>query len=123
MEEGRTDFSIKYSMFTVEILWTHPRVAFFPAEAVSFLILGLAFGLDPSEIFSEFVVSTVVVAVTLGFTEGGITGTGRCGGGGAALPPRPFISLQWDELNSSPPNKQTLGRMNPRLHASNPSRG
>ena len=92
------------SVFRAEILWTHPRVVFFPAEAVSFLILGLAFGLDPSEIFSEFVVSTVVVAVTLGFTEGGITGTGRCGGGGAALP-RPFISLHLDELNSSPPNK------------------
>ena len=105
------------SMFRVEILSTHPRVAFFPAEAVSFLILGLAFGLDPSERSSEFVISTVV-AVTLGFTEGGITGTGRCGGGGAALL-RPFISLHLDELNSSPPNTGE----NPKLHTSNPSRG
>ena len=51
---------------------------------MSFLFLGLAFGFDPSEdSFSENdVVSTA--AVNLGLTEGGITGTGRCGGGGAA---------------------------------------
>ena len=65
----------------------------FAIGAVSFLFLGLAFGFDPSGgSFSENdVVSTA--AVNLGLTEGGITGTGRCGGGGAALLRTTFISL------------------------------
>ena len=67
---------------------------------MSFLFLGLAFGFDPSGgSFSENdVVSTA--AVNLGLTEGGITGTGRCGGGGAALLRTTFISLHLDELST-----------------------
>ena len=82
---------------------------------MSFLSLGFAFGFDPSENFSGVVVST---AITLGFTEGGITGTGRCGGGGAALL-RPFISLHLDKLNLSIPNNTEA---NAGLNASNSSR-
>ena len=72
---------------------------------MSFLFRGLAFGFESSD--GSFSVNDVVstAAVNLGLTEGGITGTGRCGGGGAALLRITFISLHLDELDT----KLTLG--------------